>query len=152
MAQISTSACVPYTAEQMFALVNDVAAYPRYVPLCSAVKLRSVAPERLVATMTFSKGKIKFDFTTENSMRGNHAIDMRLVDGPFKYLNGTWGFVANPHGGSDVSFTVDFEFSNALLTMAFGGFFKNIAESMVGAFCEQAALRYGSPDRSGPKR
>lgn len=149
MAQINTSACVPYTDEQMFALVNDVATYPRYVPLCSAVAIRSHGAESLVATMTFSKGKIKFDVTTENTMRGCQAIDMRLVDGPFKYLNGTWSFIPNPHGGSDVSFIVDFEFSNALLTMAFGSIFKNIAESMVGAFCDEAALRYGPPGSSG---
>lgn len=144
MAQISTSACVPYTAKQMFALVNDVASYPRYLPMCSQVKIRSQSAERLVATITLAKGRIHFDFTTANSMKDAQKIDMELVDGPFKYLHGTWRFVPNAHGGSDIYFKVDFEFSNALLSVAFGPFFKSIVESMVGAFCDQAALRYGN--------
>jgi len=149
MAQISTSVCVPYTAGQMFALVHDVASYPRYLPFCSDVRIRSQTTDLQVATITLAKGKIKFDFTTANALTNDRAIDMKLVDGPFKHLHGIWRFTPNAHGGSDVSFVVEFEFANALLSMAFGTFFKGLVESMVGAFCDQAALRYGPPRDPG---
>ncbi len=145
MAQINTSACVPYTPKQMYDLVNDATAYPRYLPLCEAVAIRSQTADRLTATIVLSKGKIKLDFTTANVMEDGKRIDMDLIDGPFKYLRGTWLFTPTRQGGSEISFNLDFEFSNPLLRVAFGGFFKGITESMVGAFCEQAARRYGQP-------
>lgn len=142
MPQISTSACVAHTPRQMYDLVNDAAAYPNYLPMCSHVHIRSQDAEHLIATITLSKGKIKLDFTTENTMQEGRRIDMKLVDGPFKYLRGSWSFKPSRHG-CEISFNLDFEFSNALLKMAFGSFFKGLVESMVGAFCDQAALRYG---------
>jgi ribosome-associated toxin RatA of RatAB toxin-antitoxin module len=145
MTQINTSACVPYTTKQMYDLVNDAASYPRYLPMCSQVLIRSKTDDRQTATITLSKGKIKMDFTTANVMEDSKRIDVNLVDGPFKYLRGTWLFKPTQHDGSEISFNLDFEFSNPLLKMAFGGFFKGIVESMVGAFCDQAAVRYGKP-------
>ncbi|PZN72908.1 MAG: ubiquinone-binding protein [Candidatus Methylumidiphilus alinenensis] len=149
MTQINTGACVAYTPKQMYDLVNDAAAYPRYLPLCSEVAICSQGEDRLTAKITLAKGKIKLDFTTANVMEDGKRIDMDLVDGPFKYLHATWLFSPTSDGGAEVSFKLDFEFSNPLLRVAFGSFFKGIVESMVGAFCEQAALRYGDPHGSG---
>lgn len=143
MTQINTSACVPYTCKQMYDLVNDSATYPRYLPMCSDVSIKIKTEDRQVATITLSKGKIKMSFTTANVMEDSKKIDMNLVDGPFKYLKGTWLFKPTSQGGSEIIFDLDFEFSNPLLKVAFGGFFKNIVGSMVGAFCDQANLRYG---------
>ncbi|MCX7109938.1 MAG: type II toxin-antitoxin system RatA family toxin [Proteobacteria bacterium] len=143
MTQINTSACVPYTPKQMYDLVNDASSYPHFLPMCSNVLIRSKTVDRQVATITLSKGKIKMDFTTANVMEDGKQIDMNLVDGPFKYLRGTWVFKPTHQGGSEISFNLDFEFSNPLLKMAFGAFFKGMVESMVGAFCDQANLRYG---------
>jgi ribosome-associated toxin RatA of RatAB toxin-antitoxin module len=149
MAQINTSACVDHTHKQMYDLVNDAAAYPRYLPMCSEVKIRSQTADSQTATITLAKGRIKLDFTTANAMEDGKRIDMNLVDGPFKYMRGTWVFKPTSQGGSEISFHLDFEFSNPLLRVAFGSFFKGIVESMVGAFCDQAALRYGKPQGSG---
>lgn len=149
MTQINTSACVSYTPKQMYDLVNDAVAYPQYLPMCSEVAIRSQGADRLMATITLAKGNIKLDFTTANVMVDGKRLDMNLVDGPFKYLRGTWVFTPTSHGGSEISFNLDFEFSNPLLRVAFGSFFKGIVESMVGAFCDQAALRYGKPQGSG---
>ena len=143
MTQINTSACVPYSAKQMYDLVNDAATYPSYLPMCSKVFIRSQSETQQVATITLSKGKIKMDFTTANTMIDSKRIDVNLVDGPFKHLTGIWVFKPTEQGGSEITFNLDFEFSNPLLKVAFGGFFKGIVESMVGAFCNQAALRYG---------
>lgn len=70
---------------------------------------------------------------------------MNLVDGPFKHFRGSWLFEPSARGGCEASFRCDFEFSNGLLGMAFGGFFKEVMESLVDAFCRQAEIRYVKP-------
>lgn len=87
-------------------------------------------------------------FITDNSMDEGRRIRMKLVDGPFKQFNGDWHFEATPKGGCEATFRLDFEFSNGLLGVAFGGFFKEFTASSVDAFCKQAAKRYG--DRLAP--
>ena len=89
MTQINTGACAAYTPKQMYDLVNDAEAYPRYLPLCSEVAICSEGADRRTATITLAKGKIKLDFTTANVMEDGKRIDMDLVDGPFKYPRGT---------------------------------------------------------------
>ncbi len=149
MTQINTSACVPYTTKQMYDLVNDSATYPSYLPMCTKVLVSLKTPTRQINTITLSKAKLKLEFTTANDMIDSQRIDMALVDGPFKYLRATWLFKPTRHGGCEITFDLDFEFSNPVLKLAFSGFFKTLAESMVGAFCKQAALRYGKPNLSG---
>ena len=143
MATVSTSLCVNYTPREMFDLVNDVEAYPEYLPLCRRVELLARSETLLRAAVTLAKGKIKLSFTTENALEPGKSIRMKLLRGPFKRMNALWRFEPLPNGGSEVSFRVDFEFSNAVLGMAFGGFFKEVTESMVEAFCRQAAKKYG---------
>jgi ribosome-associated toxin RatA of RatAB toxin-antitoxin module len=149
MANVCTSVCVNYTPMEMYELVNDVQAYPAYLPLCTDVRLHSRTPTALRATITLAKGKIKLSFTTDNSMEEGRRIRMKLVDGPFKRLNGSWYFEPGPKGGCEATFRLDFEFANALLGMAFGGFFKEVTESLVDAFCRQAAKRYGERPKPG---
>lgn len=151
MATVSTSVCVDHTPQQMFDLVNDVKAYPQYLPLCSGVKVLFQSPTALRATLMLAKGKIKFSFTTANTMVQGRSIQMNLVDGPFKYFRGDWQFEPSARGGCEASFRCDFEFSNGLLGLAFGGFFKEVMESLVDAFCKQAEIRYakGPPAVTG---
>ncbi|MGZ8249851.1 type II toxin-antitoxin system RatA family toxin [Methylomagnum sp.] len=143
MGTVTTSVCVNYTPMEMFDLVNDVQAYPAYLPMCHSVKLLAKSPHSVRATITLAKGKIKLSFTTDNALQAGKSIHMRLVEGPFKRLNGVWRFEPIPSGGCEASFKLDFEFANGLLGMAFGGFFKEVSESLVDAFCRQAARRYG---------
>lgn len=143
MPVVNTSVCVNYTPVEMYDLVNDVQAYPAYLPLCREVKLLASTPASLRATITLAKGKIKLAFTTDNSMEAGKTITMKLVDGPFKRLHGVWRFEPLETGGCEASFRLDFEFSSTLLGMAFGGFFKEVVESLVDAFCREAARKYG---------
>lgn len=142
MATVSTSVCVDQTPQQMYDLVNDVRSYPQYLPLCGGVKVIFQSPTALRATLTLAKGKIKFSFTTANTMVQGKSIKMNLVDGPFKHFRGAWQFEPSARGGCEASFRCDFEFSNGLLALAFGGFFKEVMESLVEAFCKQAEIRY----------
>ena len=152
MATVSTSVCVDHTTQQMYELVNDVQTYPDYLPLCSAVKVHFKSPTHLRATLTLAKGKIKFSFTTANTMVDGRSIQMSLVDGPFKTFRALWTFDPSLKGGCEAAFQCDFEFSNGLLGLAFGGFFKEVMESLVGAFCKQAAERYGKTSGAGNGR
>ena len=145
MTTFSTAVCVPHTPEQMYALVNDVEAYPGYIPMCTEVQLIKRDENSLTARISLAKGKIKLGFTTQNTMDPGQRIDMRLVDGPFKRLNGTWTFRPEGEKGCVVRLAMDFEFANALLGLAFGPFFKEVTEAMVEAFSKQAAVKYGKP-------
>lgn len=144
MAIVSTSSKLMYSPIEMYELVNDVNSYPNYIPMCSGVKLISRTSEKLKASLTMSKGKIKLNFTTENTMQIGRSIQMRLVEGPFKRLNGLWLFEPMGETGCTVTFRLEFEFANALLNVAFGGFFREVGGSMVDAFSRQAALKYGA--------
>lgn len=145
MPHIRTHATVAYPPRQIYDLVNDMAAYPHYLPLCSHVRVHAKTAHSQTATLTLSKGKIKLEFTVANTMEENRRIDMRLVEGPFKRFRADWVFNPDKHGGTEISFDLDFEFSNPLLNAAFGGLFKSMVGSMVDAFSEQAARRYGKP-------
>lgn len=143
MPSVATSKCVKYTPEEMYDLVNAVESYPEYLPNCTAVKLLTRTPTSLRATITMAKGRIHLSFTTENTMEAGRQVRMRLIDGPFKRLDGLWRFEPQADGGCEVAFRLDFEFANALLSMAFSGFFREAGESMVDAFCRQAVRTYG---------
>ena len=152
MPTVSTSVCVEFTPQQMYDLVNDVQSYPQYLPLCGGVRVHFRSPTNLRATLTLAKGKIKFSFTTANTMVEGKSIQMSLVDGPFKFFRGSWSFEPSVKGGCETTYQCDFEFSNGLLGLAFGGFFKDVMESLVDAFCRQAAIRYPKAREGGVER
>lgn len=134
---------VPYTAEQMFELVNDVKAYPSFIDLCAASDVHEEGAHQLTATIKISMGTVCFEFTTANTMVEGRSITMKLVNGPFKSLQGVWNFTPLEPGQSITSLHFDFEFSNKLLSLALGGLFKKLCASMVESFRKQAAIRYG---------
>lgn len=144
MTKINKQANVAYSAEQMFALVNDIKSYPEFLPWCTDTKILEEKTHSLIASVSISMGKIKQSFTTENTMKSDTSIIMRLVEGPFKELNGYWQFNDDANGGSSVSLEMQFEFKNKLMKHAFGAAFKKITDSMVEAFVERARIVYGT--------
>jgi ribosome-associated toxin RatA of RatAB toxin-antitoxin module len=140
MTSLKKSALVPYSAEQMFALVNDVESYPRFLPWCIGVALHARSEDALQATI---KLKNYQSFTTHNSMAAGRRIDMKLVEGPFKFLTGTWQFEPLGTAGCQVSLDLQFEFAGGLLGIAFSKVFNPLANSMVDAFTKEAGKRYG---------
>jgi ribosome-associated toxin RatA of RatAB toxin-antitoxin module len=127
----------------MYELVNDIKAYPRYLPMISAVRMHSQTASALRATLTLSKGALNLSFTTDNIMKDSQEIRMNLVDGPFRKLKAVWTFEPVHGDGCEATFKVDFEFKNGLMAMAFGPLFRELTESLVEAFCQQAVKRYG---------
>ena len=127
----------------MYKLVNDIEAYPEFLPWCTDATISNRSNSQLVATVSISVGKIKKIFTTKNTMQPDLSISMNLIKGPFKILNGEWNFQDNSSGGSTVLLEMKFEFKNKLLKYTFGAAFKKITDSLVDAFIERANDIYG---------
>ena len=142
MTRISKKADVKYSANQMYALVNDIENYPDFLPWCTDANIISSNEATLTASISISVGRIKKIFTTLNTMREGVSINMILIQGPFKELNGQWVFQDNSAGGSTVSLEMQFEFKNKLLKYTFGTAFKKIIDSLVDAFIERAYVIY----------
>ncbi len=144
MRSVNRRALVPYKAQQMFGLVDDVAAYPEFLPWCHSAEVHSRSDEVVEATLELQKGAISKKFTTRNSRREFEAIDLALVGGPFKHLRGGWRFKDLGDAGSKVSLDLEFEFESRLTDMMFGTFFEEICNSLVDAFSRRAAVVFGN--------
>ncbi|ECC9028492.1 type II toxin-antitoxin system RatA family toxin [Salmonella enterica subsp. enterica] len=142
MPQISRTALVPYSAEQMYQLVNDVQSYPQFLPGCVGSRVLESSPVQMTAAVDVSKAGISKTFTTRNQLTRNQSILMHLVDGPFKKLIGGWKFTPLSPEACRIEFQLDFEFTNKLIELAFGRIFKELASNMVQAFTVRAKEVY----------
>ncbi|AJZ90842.1 type II toxin-antitoxin system RatA family toxin [Cedecea neteri] len=142
MPQISRTALVPYSAEQMYQLVNDVKSYPEFLPGCTGSRVIDASANQMTAAVDVSKAGISKTFTTRNILTDNQSILMHLVDGPFKKLMGGWKFTPLSEDACRIEFQLDFEFTNKLIELAFGRIFKELAGSMVQAFTTRAKEVY----------
>ncbi len=142
MPHISRNALVAFSAESMFNLVNDVNAYPEFIPGCAETKVLTQNDTNMKASMLISKAGVRQWFTTENVLRKGEFIKMQLVEGPFTHLQGGWSFTALADNACKIELSLDFEFSSKLAEMAFGRVFSSIATNMVAAFTERAKKVY----------
>lgn len=138
MPKIQRSALVEHSAKRMFALVNDVAAYPRRFDWCDAAEVLESDTSRLVARLDLGLGSLRTWFVTENALFPPHHIDMRLRDGPFRRLDGRWEFHALDESACKVTLTLEFEPSSRLLTPALTLGFQGLADRMVDDFIRVA--------------
>jgi len=136
-------ALVPYSSDQMYALVADTESYPAFLPWCRSARILSREGDEVVGTVELVKGPAHKSFTTVNRLVKGERIDMELVKGPFKHLQGVWRFQPIGDQGSRVSLDLEFEFSNRLLAMTVGPVFNEIANRLVDAFTRRAAELYG---------
>ncbi|BET42602.1 type II toxin-antitoxin system RatA family toxin [Atlantibacter hermannii] len=144
MPQISRTALVPYSAEQMYQLVNDVKSYPEFLPGCVGSRVLESSATQMTAAVEVSKAGISKTFTTRNTLVNNQSILMHLVDGPFKRLMGGWKFTPLTPEACRIEFQLDFEFTSKLIELAFGRVFKELAGSMVQAFTARAKEVYSA--------
>jgi len=133
-----------YSTKEMFDLVNDVEAYPQFLPNCSDSKIVSQHNNNMTASLEISKAGIKKWFTTENTFMDEQTVQLRLVDGPFKTLKGRWHFQALDKKACKVELKLEFEFSSKLIELAFGKIFNDVAKNMVSAFTQRAKEVYGA--------
>ena len=142
MRKIQKSAIVPYTVAQMFALVDDIASYSDFLPWCSRSEVIARTIDIVEAELTISYSSLNKTFTTRNINTPDTNIEMQLVEGPFKHLNGHWEFAMLGNEGCKVSLNLSFEFSSKILDMTIGPVFSQIANSLVDAFTERAGKVY----------
>jgi len=143
MTSIRKSALVPYTPAQMFALVDGIEKYPEFLPWCRGTTVLSRSDDEVRATIELSKGGVEKAFTTCNRNQKDKMIEIRLLEGPFKHLEGFWRFDALGEAGCKVSFDLEFEFASRILDMVVGPVFSQIANSLVDSFHKRAVEVYG---------
>jgi coenzyme Q-binding protein COQ10 len=140
---------VPFSPEQLFDIVADVASYPKFLPWCVGARIRSRSDTELVADLTIGFGPFRESFTSRVSLERPDRIKVAYENGPFRYLNNQWVF--RPHEqGTELDFFVDFEFRSRILQAAIGVVFNEAVRRMVGAFHKRARDLYrgdGTPAR-----
>lgn len=143
MPRVHREALVAYSAEQMFALVNDVARYPEFLPGCASADILQQTDSSMRAALTLAKGGFRQAFTTLNDWQAPQRLSMKLVEGPFKHLDGVWVFESLGDDACKVSVTIDFEFSSLIGSLAFGPAFQRLVHSLIEAFHQRAKEVYG---------
>ncbi|TKD50458.1 type II toxin-antitoxin system RatA family toxin [Sphingomonas baiyangensis] len=135
---------LPYSPEQMFDLVADVARYPEFLPWVSAIRVRSNSQSEMVADMIVGFKGLRETFTSKVQKERPDHIRVDYLDGPLKYLNNDWRFRPDGKGGCHVDFCVDFQFKSRMFEMLAGQVFDRALRKMIGAFETRAAALYGA--------
>ncbi|ANF59401.1 type II toxin-antitoxin system RatA family toxin [Halotalea alkalilenta] len=143
MPTVKRTALVRHSSRQMFDLVNDFESYPQFLPGCRAARLIERTDDYLIGEMTLAKGGIKQSIVTRNDLHTPERIDLSLVKGPFKSLDGYWRFEPLSDESCRVTLEMRFDFSNRLLGMAFGQLFGQMAGQLVDAFTRRADQVHG---------
>ena len=144
MKRIARSAIVPHSAAQLYALVEDIESYPRFLPWCVGVQVKSRTPDSTVAALEVGMRGVKQSFTTQNQNRAPEAIDMKLVEGPFRHFAAAWRFQPLGEHACKVEFSMEFEFASRALATLLRPVFEHIADSMVNAFTRRADEIHGA--------
>ena len=135
---------LPYTPDQLFALVADVEHYPEFLPWVVAVRVRSSSEKETIADLVVGFSAFKERFTSRVVKDKPHRICVDYVEGPLKYLHNEWSFDRAADGGSEVHFSVDFAFRSRLFESLAGAMFDRALRRMTDAFEQRAAALYGS--------
>jgi coenzyme Q-binding protein COQ10 len=139
---------VPYTDEQMFALVADVERYPEFLPWIAAARIRSREENAFTADVIAAFGTLREKFTSRVTLdRETKTIIAEYIDGPFHHLKNRWHF-APREGGCEVDFDIDFALKSKLLENLIGGLFTRAVQKMTTAFDARAHALYGAPAAS----
>jgi ribosome-associated toxin RatA of RatAB toxin-antitoxin module len=137
MKRIARSAIVEHSAERMFALVDDIESYPRFLPWCRAAKVDERTEERVQATLSVGMRGLKQTFSTRNELRPPEAMEMRLLKGPFRHFAAAWRFRPLSAQACSVEFSLEYEMAGPLARVL-EPLFDHIADTMVDAFTRRA--------------
>jgi ribosome-associated toxin RatA of RatAB toxin-antitoxin module len=133
---------MPYSCAQMYALVNDVERYADFLPYCTHTTIHYRHDDEVQATVTIAAMGMSKSYTTRNLLQQDKMIEIRLVEGPFKHLEGFWRFDPTEQGCT-IQFDLEFEFSNRMMSMVIGPVFEEVSRQVFDAFCARAHEVYG---------
>ena len=142
MQHIQRSALVNHSAEQMFDLVNDIEAYPRFMPGCRSARVLEATDGELVGELQLGAAGVEQRLTTRNALERPHKITMTLIEGDFTEFSAAWRFEALSKEASKVSLEMRFAFSRALLNVAASSLFSTMANAQVDAVVKRADTIY----------
>ncbi|HLT04171.1 MAG TPA: type II toxin-antitoxin system RatA family toxin [Pseudomonas sp.] len=140
---IQRSALLPYPAQALYDLVNDVASYPQFLPWCSTSEVLEESEALMRASLTVAKGGISQRFVTRNQLVPGESIVMDLEQGPFKQLHGVWHFKALTDKACKISLDLAFDYDGPLIKATLGPLFNQAANTLVDAFCQRAKQLHG---------
>jgi len=136
--KISRSAIVEHSAAFMYGLVEDIEAYPAFLPWCLEAQVLEREGGSTQARLTAGLGALRQSFTTQNRNRPGEAIEMRLLEGPFRHFDADWRFQPLGPDASQVEFSLEYEFSSRALGKLLQPLFDHVADTMVDAFIRRA--------------
>lgn len=147
MKTVNKSVLIWYDAQEMYALVTDVASYPQFLPWCDHAHVLELHQDGMTAEVGIAFGGVHQTFTTRNRHTTARAVDLELIKGPFSRLEGHWRFLPLGDGSERacrVELKLDYGFDNATLGKLVGPVFDRIAASLVDAFVKRAQQVYGT--------
>jgi ribosome-associated toxin RatA of RatAB toxin-antitoxin module len=144
MTLIKRTALVGYSPRQMFELVNAIEEYPRFLPWCRESHIIAREEKQIEASLVIAWSGMHKQFTTRNILYPHDRIDIRLVNGPFRHLEGNWIFSAVGPQGCKVDLELEFELTGHFLDRLFQPVFHKIANELVDVFCKRAVEIYGT--------
>jgi ribosome-associated toxin RatA of RatAB toxin-antitoxin module len=142
--KVNRSALVPYSAREMFMLVDDVESYPKFLPWCNDAEVHNRSGNTVEATLELHKGSLSNHFTTLNTRHEFERIDLALIGGPFRHLQGGWRFTELGEEGCKVALELDFEFESRFVDLMFGAYFEQTCNALVDAFTKRAREIFGA--------
>jgi coenzyme Q-binding protein COQ10 len=138
---------LPYTPQQLYALVADIERYPDFLPWCRAARILEWKGNVQLAELIISFKGLTESYVSRVALtppeNGEGSIDVQLVRGPFQHLANHWKFVAH-ESGTALDFFVDFRFKSRILEGLIGGLFERATVKMVNAFKARAEELYGA--------
>ena len=142
--KIYKEAIVPYSAEAMFRLVDDIPSYPQFLPWCQQAHEHHRTTQEVTASLQMARVGIHKQFTTKNTLTPYSLIHIALVEGPFHTLQGEWRFIPLSDTGSKITLQLQYETTGKWFDVAFASVFDRIANSLVDAFCARARQLYAN--------
>jgi ribosome-associated toxin RatA of RatAB toxin-antitoxin module len=143
MQHVRKSALVPYSAQSMFALVDDIDAYPEFLPWCADAKVLNRTAAQVEAQIVIGLAGLKQAFSTRNHNHPPGEIRLELLEGPFQALRGSWHFRTLSPAACKVELHLDYQLRNSLLNATLGRAFEQITTTLVDAFVRRAESVYG---------
>jgi ribosome-associated toxin RatA of RatAB toxin-antitoxin module len=141
MQRVRKSVLVPFSAGEMFALVDDIESYPEFLPWCGGAKVLADHEGGKTARIDINYHGVRAHFTTDNAERPPESIVVTLKDGPFEHLHGEWRFRALAEDACKVEFELAYEFKTHLIEAVVGPVFNHIANTFIDAFVRRAQSR-----------
>ncbi len=144
MITVERNALVGHSAARLYSLVEDVESYPAFLPWCAAAEVHARDGPQVVVTLRIRFHGVRQQFTTCNTLVADERIEMALIEGPFRRLDGVWRFVSLGADACRVELRINYELGSPLLARAVGPTFDQIANTLVDAFVRRADVLHGS--------